>query len=421
MRLLELCLASVLAPQEAPSSPPPVPATVGVPAAAEPATPAMGRASASDQATELATIALGPDAGAAARAAWTLGSSKDDLVLPSLHEVAQKSPHADARAHAMQAMLRFQHVSSTATAIAGLHDADRTVRTFAAQLLGKLARPAALLPLLAMFDDARRRDDAGPATDLQAGLLALCDLGAGDRLLQVATAIHDSRAEGTGEALAWCCQTLAPKLPHDQQVTLALALLGHRELLVRRWAIGRTAELDEPTAQGALEARLRSEGKELLPLVELALAQVRKDDRAKPLGELERARQNAAALWVEAMAFWRRLTPYEQLLFGSAPLALLALLLLVRRRRRAAAAEAAATTTIALVQPSDGFVDRHGASDAWAHAQALDAPTDEAAAEDLLLAATEPPQEFVADAEPLQESLDDAEQLGESQDVAARG
>jgi len=285
------------------------------------------------------------------------------------------------------------------------------VRTFAAQLLGKLARPAALLPLLAMFDDARRRDEAGPATDLQAGLLSLCDLGAADRLLQVATAIHDSRAEGTGEALAWCCQTLAPKLPRDQQVTLALALLGHRELLVRRWAIGQTAELGEPTAQGALEARLRSEGKELLPLVELALAQVRKDDLAKPPDELERAKQNATALWAETVAFWRRLTSYEQLMFGSAPLALLVMLMLLRRRRHTAEAEAEATTTIALVQPSAEFTDRHGASDAWAQAQALDTPTDEPAADDLLLADTELPHE----------SLEDAEQPHESQDVTTRG
>lgn len=371
MRLLELCLASILAPQDPPpllaAEQPPTP-----PAAASPTQP--GTAS-DDDAAELAALAIGEDQAVAARAAWALGSGKHRVVLPALHLVAVKSPHAAARAQAMQALLRFQDVSSTATAIEALHDADRTVRTLAAQLLARLKRPAALQPLLAMFEVARSRCEPGPATDLQAALLCLCDLGAADRLLQVATALHDSTAEGTGTALAFCCQTLAPKLTREQQITLATALLSHRELLVRRWAIGHLAELDEPTTAKALEGRLAVEGRELRPLVELALAQVRKDKQqyAAPTSELQRAQQNLQAIGAWLSARWRRLTPAEQLASGLGTVAVLAIVALAVWRRRVAARERAATQTITLVQPSEAHLEQQAddrASTAWAAAQA---------------------------------------------------
>lgn len=370
MRLLELCLASILAPQDPSTTPAssPVP-----PAAAAPAAPASEVSG--DDAGELAALAMGEDPAVAARAAWALGSGKHRVVLPALQEVATKSPHPAARRHALQALLRFQDTGSTATAIEALRDEDRTVRTLAVQLLTRLKRPAALQPLLAMFEAARSQCDPGPATDLQAALLCLSDLGAADRLLQVATALHDSTAEDTGTALAWCCQTLAPKLPREQQITLAAALLSHRELLVRRWAIGHVAELDEPATAKALEGRLILEGKELRPLVELALAQVRRDKERDPTAsdELQRAKQNLQAISGWLAGRWRQLTPAEQLASGASALAVLAIIALALWRRRIAARERAATRTIALVQPSAAHLEHQTddrASTAWAAAQA---------------------------------------------------
>jgi hypothetical protein len=372
MRLLELCLASILAPQDPSttpaSSPPPAP-----PAAAASA-PSANEVS-GDDAGELAALAMGEDPAVAARAAWALGSGKHRVVLPALLEVAVKSPHPAARRHALQALLRFQDTGSTATAIEALRDEDRTVRTLAVQLLTRLKRPAALQPLLAMFEAARAQCEPGPATDLQAALLCLSDLGAADRLLQVATALHDSAAEDTGTALAWCCQTLAPKLPREQQITLATALLSHRELLVRRWAIGHLAELDEPATAKALEGRLPLEGKELRPLVELALAQVRRDQERDPTAsdELQRAKQNLEAIGGWLAGRWRQLTPTEQIASGAGALAVLAIVVLALWRRRIAARERAATRTIALVQPSADHVEQQEldrASTAWAAAQA---------------------------------------------------
>jgi predicted lipid-binding transport protein (Tim44 family) len=277
-------------------------------------------------------------------------------------------------------MLRFQDPTSTASAIVALEDSDRRVRTLAAQLLGRLRRPASLDPLLAMLDHARTECPPGAATDLQAALLALCELGAADRLLQAATAIHDSTAEDTGTALAYACQTLTPKLPRAQRVTFALAVLAHREPLVRRWAIGQLAELDEPTTVKALEGRLATEDKQLRPLVELALAQVRKDAIAPPSDEVARATQNFQALSLLVQEWWSTLSPVGRGLVLGSPVVLLLVVALLRRRRRAAEAAAAAMTTIALVQPSEEFAEQTAAEAAALAEQVEGAAEDEFAA-----------------------------------------
>ena len=303
----------------------------------------------------LAAIANGSDPTAALRAARELAASTDRAVTRWLQQIVARSPHAEARAHAMHGLWRFADPTSTPCAIAALGDDDRRVRAYAAMLLGKTRRPAAKEPLLAMLDTLRVHCDPGPATDVQAALLAVADLGLAQHLLRVAVAVHDSTAEGTGEALAYVCQTLAPQLPRADQVTCLVALLGHREALVRRYAIGRVAELGDPTTVKALEGRLATDGDELRPLVELALAQVRKDDAAPRGDELTRAAHNAQALLATAMRWWRGLeTPYRAAV-AAAPALLAVILVLMRRRRRAAATAVAAAAAVALVQPSDDY------------------------------------------------------------------
>jgi hypothetical protein len=367
MGLLELCLLSLMSPQ-APTAPAPAAsaaAAVAAPTTAPAASSndrdalvALERAGDKAPSEELVRLASVEDPAIAARAAWILARGKDATRVEPLQRVVAGSPHATARAQALQGLLRHHDVSSTATAIAALDDGDRTVRTLAAELLGKLRRPTAIEPLLAVLDRARSGTQPGPATDLQAALLALHDLGASEHLLRAATAIQDGKAEDTGAALTFLLQGLAGKLDPARQQTLALALLDHRELLVRRFAIGRLAELGQPSAASALEGRLAKEGDELRPLVEVALAQVRKDDLQPPTDELERALHNARAIQHATARWWQKLSPVAKGGVVAAPVLLITVLWLLARRRRAAAAAASAAATVALVQPSEEYVEQ---------------------------------------------------------------
>ncbi len=377
MALLALCLVSVLTPQDpAPAVNAPMPSvTPAVTTQASDGAATLAKLeTAGSQADPMALARLtrDTDQAIASRASWLLARRQDRPALQAMQTVVVDSPHADARTHAMQGALRFGDAASTATAITALGDSDRRVRTFAAQLLGKLKRPAANDPLLGLIESSRTTCEPGIATDLQAALLALHDLGAGDCLLRVATALHDSKAEGTGSALAFYCQGLALKLEPSQQVTFLLAVLGHREPLVRRFAIGRLAELRDATSVKALEGRLATETDELRPLVELALAQVRNDKPAPPVDEMARATQNLRAIASTLQAQWQALLPWQQgATVGGVVLMLLAIVLM-RRRSRAARDAAAAAATMALVAPSDEYV-----AEAEAEAEQLAAQANE--------------------------------------------
>jgi HEAT repeat protein len=176
MGLIELCLLSCLSPQEPePSTEPPAettaPASEGegeaepvvseaepVVSEFEPLAPADYAAddaarlraaeAAGDEAdgTVLLDLTQSSDATIAARAAWLLGNSKNQQHHLLLDQVVTKSQHADARLHALQALRNAGAVGSTTFAIRALTDDDRRVRTIAAQLLGKLRRPAAVEP-----------------------------------------------------------------------------------------------------------------------------------------------------------------------------------------------------------------------------------------------------------------------------------
>lgn len=386
MGLLELCLLSVLTPQEpVPTNDPPAPTTV--PAAIAVDVPqgtddergklkTAEREGAKADPRILGQLASSPTEKIASRAAYLLGRLTGPEAVAAANAVVTASPHASARAHAMAALFRHASMASVPAAIAALEDGDRTVRTFAAQLLGKLRRPAAVAPLLALLE--RGTTGEGKATDVQAALIALHDLGAREHLLRTATALEQHPSNGAGEALAYCFQGLSPKLERDQEVTLLVAVLGHREPLLRRYAIGRLGAIADPTTAVALEGRLATEGQELRPLVEVALGQVRRD-RAAEAGEgLQRAIDSARALVGKARARWDELSETGKWIVAGTPVSLLLLLVLVGRLRRRRGEQAAAAATMALVAPSDEHLQELAAE-----AEALEAAAmAEAAAEE---------------------------------------
>ncbi len=363
MGLLELCLLPLLSPQEPAANGSPVtPAAAVAAPAPDPdvlALLAAERLGANADVTVLATLASSKNETVAARAAWLLGRTKDQQTEALCGEVATKSPHAEARLQAMYALRNHGDTSAVTAGLQGLLDSDRRVRTIAAQLLGRLRRPTAVEPLLALLDRSRT-DRPGSATDLQAALLALHDLGAAEHLLRAATAIHDGKATGTGEALAFCFQDLSPQLERKQEITTLLAVLDHKEPLLRRFAIGRLAELGDPTTAPALQARLNQET-ELRPLVEVALVQLRGDEQEPSTDELERALTNVRHLAARAATRWAALTEMERWIGGTVPVALLVLLLVTIRMRRRHAAAAAAAATAALVAPSDEYLEEMNA------------------------------------------------------------
>jgi HEAT repeat protein len=383
MVLLELCLLALLSPQE-PTSPAgrETPATAGpattTDAVADAAALAAAEASTGPLDTSLLVrLAMTAESATAARATWVLANGKTPVAFDELQRVAATSPHAEARVQALQGLHRHQDFSSTKVAIAALDDGDRRVRTLAAQLLAKLRRPNAIDALLALLDKSRTNTEAGPATDVQAALLALHDLGAADQLLRAATAIHDGKVTGTGEALAFCLQGLEPKLLPESRRNLLLAILDHREPLVRRYAIDRLADLGDTDALAALEGRLAKEGDELRPLVEVALAWIRRDRAPEPEDGMQRAMHNMGGLSQKAVAFWNGRSLPEQIGIGALPVLLLFGLIRLFRRRIGVQRDGRLTAA-ALVQPSAEYAEQLAA--AADEQAAIDADTGETSA-----------------------------------------
>jgi len=391
MGLIELCLLSLVTAQEPNSTAPPVaghavaapapapapapgqePGSTKEPAAASKSAIAADNAGAQDprealQAIEAAgaeadgkillELAMASDAQVAARAAWLLGKSSNPEHKAELPAIAANSPHAEARLQALQAIRVAATNASTPIAITALDDDDRRVRTITVQLLGKLRRANAIAPLLDLISSSAKIASDEPATDVQAALLTLSDLDASQHLLRMSTAIGDGHAAGTGAALTYAFQTLSPKLESEAETTVLVAVLDHRESLLRRYAITRLTELDSKTALTALEGRLGKEGNELRPLIEVAIAQIRHDGREPPKDEVERATANAHALWARTVSWWRTLDMPQQALVGSSPVVFLLLLWMVRRAARRRSHDEDALAAAALVQPSDDYID----------------------------------------------------------------
>lgn len=399
MRLLELCLLTALSPQDptpvptstetptvvAPSAPEPSVQDTQPKAEQDPADVVAKAEQAGDQfdGDALVRVVHGEDEALANRAVVVLAKAKKGAGSPFLQQIVANGKHATTRALAMQALARSPEVGITSTAIQALEDQDRRVRTFAAEALGKLRRPAAVEPLLAVLDRTRSDAPAGVATDVQAALLALHDLAATDKLLRAATAVHDGKAEGAGEALAYYLQEQSHRLPRGEELTLLLAVLGHREQLVRRFAIGRLAELGESSAAAALERRLGVENDQLRPMVEAALLQLRRDPLQEPSDELARAKANAKVLLHKATAWWHTASPTEKGIAAGSPVVLLLLAFAMGRSRRKKAAAAEAAAMAAMVAPSEEYAEQVAAEAAELVAAAEEvAHQEEAAAAD---------------------------------------
>ncbi|HEX6811389.1 MAG TPA: HEAT repeat domain-containing protein [Planctomycetota bacterium] len=366
MGLIELCLLTLLSPQEPPVSTAPETPRAAV-ADKAPSPEELQSLLSAERAGDKADIVVlrrlceSKSEAIAARAAWLLGRSKDPQATVLCGEVATGSPHAEARTQAMNALMLQKDASSLATAVTALQDNDRRVRTLAAQLLGRLRRPTAVDPLLTMIERSRTDGTVGQAPDVQAALLALNDIKAARSLLRAATAIHDSKVAGTGEALAFCFQSLSPELDKAQEITTLLAVLDHREPLLRRYAIGRLAEIGDPATANALEGRLGTESAELRPLVEVALGQVRSDRAKQSYDELERAMANLKTLGAMAESRWAALDETQRWLVGSVPFGLLVLGWVLRRWNRKRAAQNVAVATAALVAPSEEYLEQMSA------------------------------------------------------------
>lgn len=396
-----LCLLPLLIPQEPAPGPQPTATTAQQPQPVDDAAAlaAAERDAAKGDVATLQRLAIESAPELAARAAFLLARGKDEAHLVACSEVLTKSATGLARQQAMQGLLQNADAKATGTAIVALGDADRAVRTLAVLALGKWRRPAGVEPLLALIDD-HRDDEGAAATDVAAALLALHDLGAHDHLLRAATAIDGGKVQGTGEALAYWLQNGSPTLSQDRELPLLLAVLGHRELLVRRFAITRLAQIEQPGAVKALEGRLANEGAELRPLIEVALAQLRRD-REPPADEFARLQQNWQAIAKRAATSWQEMPTERRAIVLAIPVVLLlAMCLLVRSHRRKQRA-AMAAATVALVQPSQEYLDEQAAYEEELAAAA-------AAAEDEATAAGEEPP-----AEDGEWRADDAEAMGE--------
>ena len=308
-------------------------------------------------ATELARLANHDNQAIAARATWLLAHSKNPAHLNELPAIIESNPHAEARLQALQGIRLHGDASALPIAVGALEDLDRRVRTLAVQVLGKLRRPASVAPLLQLVRTESINADGSPATDIQAALLTLSDFGAAEHLLRMAADVADGNAVGCGEALTYAFQNLSPKLGATKETTALIAVLDHKEPLLRRYAITRLTELGDAKTATALQGRLGQESPELRPLLEVAIAQLQNEGTAPPTDEFQRATENAKVLGSRIMKWWNGLDTTYQAMFGAIPVVLIILMMIRRRAARRRAHEADAQAAAALVAPSDEYLE----------------------------------------------------------------
>ncbi|MFO1078253.1 MAG: HEAT repeat domain-containing protein [Planctomycetota bacterium] len=377
MVVLELCLLPTLLFQEPAPTAPPAPADPAPMASPEVVRELQALESGEENdPAQLAHLAQSDNPAVAARAAWVLGQCKQPEAFALLCELAQQSKNPEVRVQAMDSLLRGGQNTAMLTALAGLDDGDHRVRALAAQLLGKLRRPSSASTLLAMLSRCAAEATAeSPTVDLQSAVLALADMGNGELLLPAATALAETKARGVGQALTFYFQSQSPLLPPAEEATVLVAVLDHPESLLRRYALMRLGELRVPSTAQALEARLAKEGKELLPLVEVALAQVRHQVEAE--AESGAAASDPTRLWTKAKSRWDEMSHTEKFMLGGIGvgglLSVLIGLAVARSRRRAHRAAAAS----ALAGPSQSYLDAADAEEGDeipADEEPLDAP-----------------------------------------------
>lgn len=369
MGLIEICLLSVIAAQE------PVtqqtaettravalqaPTATTLPPVAENPRKDLQLAEQAGAAADgelLQKLTKSPDADVAARAAWLLATSSNTAHRSHLPAVVSLSPHPEARLQALQAVRQHADVTSTALAIAALDDHDRRVRTIAAQILGDLRRPAAIEPLLKLLGKSSKLETNELATDVQAALLALADLGASQHLLRISTAIDDGTAVGVAEPLTYAFQTLSPQNEVKDETTVLVAVLNHKEQMLRRYAINRLAELNSTIALAALESRLVKENEQLRPLLEASIIEIQSNSLAPARTAFDKAAANGRVIWSQTAAWWNSLTPTQKTTLGAVPITMIWLLWLFRRAALRRSREDDALANVALVQPSEQYLD----------------------------------------------------------------
>ncbi|MFM1872743.1 MAG: hypothetical protein RL398_2165 [Planctomycetota bacterium] len=356
---LALYLLSLCSPQ-LPQGPTAPPATLVTPPLAEDELAELHRLErlgTAAPADAIAALTNSADLTIARRATWLLGRAGGRDRGPALRELARDSRDAEIRLHALMGLQKDVDQAALQVAADRLGDADLSVRIAAAQLLGRARSAEAADELLAFVQrSARSATSETDPRDVEAALIALHDLQAGRHLLPVAEALRNSTLSGTGKSLTYYWQDVSPKLPKADEVTMLRAALDHREPLLRRYAIARLGELDDPAAVPALEARVGIEEAELEPLLEATLRFLRRDAAVGETDDLERAKANLAAITANARGAWQDLGRDGQLLalsgVGGAAFLLLVITLLARRRRAATAHAAAVAAATALVAPS---------------------------------------------------------------------
>lgn len=366
MGLIEFCLLSLMTPQGPAQHPAQTDTTAPVVAGDIAPSETLAKLEAAGQyadAASLARLARCPAEAVAARAAWILASSGNPSHLTALPDVIESSPHAEARLQALHGVLQHGDISATAAAIHALGDPDRRCRTVAVQVLGRLRRPAAIEPLLMLIRAAKDASGDTPPTDVQAALLTLTDLGASRHLLRMAGDVARAQVEGCGTALAYAFQEMSPRLEPREETTALIAVLGHEEPLLRRYAITRLTELADPRSLAALDARLDLEGPALRPLLEVALAQLMENGRKAPAGRLGRMVADAEALGTQIASWWTAQRTTGKAILCAIPSSLLFGLWLIRRSLKQRRLYADAIAAAALASPSgDDDFDEEAAS-----------------------------------------------------------
>lgn len=363
MLLIHAALSAVLfaLPQDPPTTDAPV-ATPEVATQPAPATPSQAdlamaaatlrRAETSqpndESAIELAQLVRSGDAKIAARAAWLLGEWKSTHGIDALTETLQNSNDADLRLQAAAALDRMPDARCGEALTRAAHDADMSVRAFAAQALARRKQADTSKHLLALLErEGSKEAKNGEKKDVAAALIALADLGDANDILPAASVVRFSTKE-TSEALVFLFQELSPKLSPEAEAKTLVATLDHADPLLRRYAIQRLGELRDPTTARALEGRLAVEDPALQPLLRVSLAQTRRDKVENGADLALRAKQNAIAIGKLVERQWNSLETGTRLSAAAVTcvVAFGMLLILVARRRahRAEAARQALTT-----------------------------------------------------------------------------
>ncbi len=285
-----------------------------------------------------------------ARACHALGVLRRAEDVPTLVKLATDHPDVDVRAQAMWALTRIRDARAHPAALAALRGDDITLRTLGANFLGALRMRASAPDLLAVAADRTGTEGAtasGEQQDRVAAITALADIGDPAQLLPLAAAV----ATGTPlvqQALTYAFQSLSTKLAPQDEATTLIAVLAHAVPGLRQYAIQRLAELRIPSTARALEGRLAQEGRELLPLLQVAIAAVRNDRTGVESSLTERAE----AVLTSLTQAWNELPMNQRYAIGCGAAILLLVVWLALALRSRARNRAAGETWAALAAPS---------------------------------------------------------------------